>query len=181
MIDYGYGVSLTADIPHLARHWRNQPEIFRWCRQASLISWDAHAAWDDNLHKDTRVKMFGIKTTLPSDDKDELMEVGVCGLTNIDWIARHAEFSLYIAPKFQRLGLGTKALMTLCRHGFEAFNFHKIWGESFEGNPAIEMFKTLGFEITPGHTHHYFKDGQYVNTYFANLFEDRFRTLAWAQ
>lgn len=164
MIFYpGLMVGLTSEIPTQAREWRNQREVFKWCRQNTLLTQNQHDQWMQNLPDD--VKMFGIVG--PSGEP-----VGVCGLTNIDNLARHAEFSLYIAPEHQKNGYGFDALVTLFKHGFEDFNLHKIWGETFWNNPAIKLFQKIGMILTRGHTDHYFKGGEYISTSFITLLRE---------
>ena len=172
MIGYGLGVFLTGEIPAEAYRWRNDPAIIRWCRQYTLLHPAEQEKWEGSIGLDPHNKMFGIKVKSIDGMASEFISVGVCGLTNISWIARHAEFSLYIAPEYQSMGFGKRTLYTLCKHGFEDFNLNKIWGESFDGNPSIKMFESLGFKIGPGHTQHYFKEGRYLNTYFAVMMRE---------
>lgn len=147
------------------REWRNDSRIWQYCRQTSLLLESDHQNWIKSLAGNSKNKMYSIH-------EDDLGIIGVCGLTNIDYIARHAEFSLYIDPTCQGKGYGEEALWLLTDHGFKAFNLNKIWGETFEHNPAQKMFKKVGYKIIPGHPHHYFKDGSYINSLFAIIYKD---------
>ena len=139
--------------------WRNDQRIFRWCRQCEPISESAHRAWFESIHSAGDIKMFGIHS-----GESEL--IGVCGLTSIDWINRRAEFSLYISPEHHGKGCGESALRRLLRVGFSVFNLNCIWGESFEGNPAVETFKRVGFHFEGKRRSFYFREGKYID---ANL------------
>ena len=85
-------MQLVAEIPKQAREWRNHPDVWKWCRQYTLISPKQHEKWLEKIENDPRIKMFGIK--------HNETELGVCGLTSIDKHNQSAEFSLYIAPEF---------------------------------------------------------------------------------
>ena len=151
-------IALTSHIPNQAREWRNHPEIYRWCRQNTLISEREHQDWLLKIHEDPTIKMFGIRI--------QREYVGVCGFTSIDHRNRSAEFSLYVGTEYQRKGFGKSALNFLVDHGFNEFNFHRIWGEVLDGNPAMAMFRELKFEIEGTQKSKYFKNGCYNDAHF---------------
>jgi RimJ/RimL family protein N-acetyltransferase len=146
--------------------WRNDPRIYQWCRQETLLNYEKHKNYWKKIQNSHTDKMFQIYRNdgRYAQGEDEL--AGVCGLTNINWTARHGEFSIYIGPEFQRIGYARKALNDLINIAFDDLNLLKVWGESFEGNPAITLFKELGFKESPGHKKHYFKNGKLIDTYF---------------
>lgn len=146
--------------------WRNSPEIFKWCRQYESITADAHERWHEWQEKDPNTRMYGVIA-------GEAL-VGVCGLTSIDWINRRAEFSLYIGPENQGKGYGEQALRALCRHGFDVLNLNCIWGEAFDGNPAIEMFKRVGFKEEGRRRQFYFREGKYIDAILFSLIGGEF-------
>ena len=136
--------------------WRNDARVWRWCRQNTLISNDAHQRWLDRIERDPSIKMFGIAVN------DE--RVGVCGLTSISPINQSAEFSLYIAPEHQGNGHGKKALLVLLRHGFLDLNLNRIWGESFDGNPAKKTFLEIGMRSEGVLRETYFRQGRFIDS-----------------
>lgn len=142
--------------------WRNSPEVFKWCRQNDLITTEGHAKWFKNHQTDPKVKMYLIRAKKQD-------PAGVCGFTDIDLINQRAEFSLYIAPEKQKQGIGKDALKLLIWHGFNAYPFETIWGESFSGNPAIEMFKSIGFKQEGIRRGFYFRDGVYVDAHLFSI------------
>lgn len=159
-------VSLSPDISGWAILWRNDERIRKWCRQYTLISPRGHSKWLDKIESDPTIKMFGIRNSE--------RPVGVCGLTSIDKQNQNAEFSLYIAPEYQRKGYGKEALELLLNHGFGDMNLNRIWGESFEGNPAMEMFTQVGLNIEGCHRAAYFRSGKFVNSYVFSILRDEF-------
>ena len=158
MVNYGYGASLhPIDDTQMLREWRNDPGIRRWCREYRLITKGMQNQWQNGL--DERNLMFSIKSESMKNHPG--MYVGACGLTNISYVHRNAEFSIYIGSEFQRSGHAKAALQTLLNYGFGEVNLHRIWGESLYGNPAMGLYKTLGFRHEGIHTEAYFKDGKY--------------------
>lgn len=147
-----------ADLDRL-RAWRNDHEIWRWCRQFDLITEGEHRAWFDRQATDPTCRMYKVQRRVAS----AVETVGVCGLTSIDQLNRRAEFSLYIGPEFQKQGLGRQALAILLQHGFQNLGLNVIWGESFEGNPAAKMFEKLGFQKEGTRRQFYFRDGRFID------------------
>lgn len=161
----GNKISLSAEIPALAICWRNNYETWRWCRQYTLLSVEDHNAWLARIATDKTIKMFGIFNEY---------EVGVCGLTSIDRLNQSAEFSLYIAPDFRKKGYAKDALQTLCKHGFEDHNLNRIWGEVFDGNPALGMFEKLGFQREGTLKQAYFRNGKFIDAHRIALLRENF-------
>jgi RimJ/RimL family protein N-acetyltransferase len=165
MIEFGQGVILRKiehdDMPKLFA-WRNDPRIWKWCRQNDAISWSAHEDWYQKQASDSSIKMYSV---FGPDDK----LVGCAGLTSIDLTNRRAEFSLYVDPNTQRDGLGTKTLKTLVLHGFLNLGLNNIWGESFEGNPAISLFEKLNFKQEGMRRSFYFRNGRFIHAYLYSL------------
>jgi RimJ/RimL family protein N-acetyltransferase len=146
--------------------WRNDPCIYKWCRQCEPLSRSDHERWFDWQSKDAHTRMYGAF--------EEGQLIGVCGLTSIDWINRRAEFSLYIGPEHQKRGLGQKALQVLVGHGFNVLNLNCIWGEAFDGNPAIEMFSRVGFKEEGRRRAFYFREGRYLDAMLFSILKDEY-------
>lgn len=149
------------DLP-LLRRWRNLPVIYKWCRQFEPISESHHLSWFDSIRKDPTIKMYSILN-------DELDIIGACGLTSIDYINSRAEFSLYIGPEHQGQGYGEASLRALCSFGFNVLNLNCIWGEAFVGNPALDMFKKVGFKEEGARREFYFREGKYIDAILFSL------------
>lgn len=167
MIDYGLGVVLdvlTEKDVDITRECRNDPNIRDWCRQVGLISARQHARWWERKDDDNTIEMFAIRR------KSESLEfLGVCGLTSIDYVARRAEFSLYIRTTEKNKGYGKIALISLLKFGFLSLNMNRIWGECFEGNPSLKMFLELGFKEEGIRKDFYFKNGSYINAHLISI------------
>ena len=168
MIDYVFGVSLsTLKEENLEKYRlaRNSPAIYRWCRQIGLISEIDQKNWFIRQNSDPKIQMFEINA--PANKKSGL--VGVTGLTDIDLINGRAEFSLYIMPEFQGLGLADPALKTIFKFGFNTLNLNSIWGETFDGNIAASVFEKLGMKKDGYRREFYYKEGQYIGATIYSL------------
>lgn len=175
MIDFGYGASLREidrSDTHDIRYWRNDPKIYKWCRQNSLISDIQQERWFEAQSKDHTMKMYGIVESGkrdPNYDSAEGPLCGVCGLTSIDLYSRRAEFSIYTAPNSQKRGIGKAALQTLVSHGFFDLGLNSIWGETFESNPASAMFEKVGFKKEGTRREFYFKGGKFIDAHLYSI------------
>lgn len=138
------------------RKWRNDAKIYSWCRQSDLLTETKHETWMACHPNDSKIRMYLIK-----DQGD--FPVGVCGLTDIDLINQRAEFSLYIESGSQGFGHGKEALKLLCYHGFNSLPLNTIWGESFQGNPAMMTFEEVGFVKDGVRRDFYFKNGSHLD------------------
>ena len=138
------------------REWRNDPAVSDWCRQTDFISQFGQEKWFEKVMQDGSVKTYEIR--------DEYTCVGVCGFTSITPVHNTAEFSIYISRELQRNGYGEAALRKLISHGFNDLNFNRIWGESFEGNPATGLYEKLGFTKEGTLREAYYKNGKYINS-----------------
>jgi len=172
MIDYGNGILLdvlSSGDADITRECRNDTAVRKWCRQVGLISNACHQKWLSRQAEDSGMEMFAVRR------KNEALDfLGVAGLTSINYVARHAEFSLYIKPSEQQNGYGKLALLSILKFGFYDLNLNRIWGESFEGNPAISMFSEIGFEKEGRRKEFYFKDGNFLDAHLISIGRRKF-------
>lgn len=153
---------------NLYRNWRNDKAVMDWCRQTDFVSEFGQEKWFDRIMQDQSIKMYEIIVSesldLPGDRYLHYPEVGVCGFTSITPTHNTAEFSIYVGKEHQRKGYGREALKALIAHGFNNLNFNRIWGESFEGNPASSLYQKLGFTKEGELRETYYKNGKYINS-----------------
>jgi RimJ/RimL family protein N-acetyltransferase len=178
MIDFGYGVRLFSptynDVGSVTFKWRNDYRIWRWCRQNDVLNFKNHVDWFDRISTDNSIKMYTI-------DSNSGYTIGICGLTDIDRVNQRAEFSLYIGPEYQNKGGATAALKTLISHGFMNQNLNVIWGETFDGNPAYNMFLKLGMKHEGTRRQFYFKEGKYIDAHLVSMTKQEFMEALWKQ
>jgi diamine N-acetyltransferase len=178
LIDYYFktkdlkSIFLTKDIDkERARYYRNLPEVRAWCREADEISPLAQDNWIQSISIDKKNLMYAIQ-----DGSGNFY--GVCGLTNISWVHRSAEWSLYVDPNKRKAGIANAALRTLIAHGFDSLNLHRIWGEIFTTNTAcINLANKLGFTVEGTLRHTYYKSGGYIGSNIVSILKDEFYQL----
>ena len=136
------------------RCWRNDPELRRYFREYREISETMQERWYEkiSLGDDKSEVHFAIRERVSQrgvtvfETSPQMMLVGHCCLTKIDFRNRHAEFGIYIGPKERRgQGLGTDALCALVDYGFDELNLNKIWCEVYSNNSAISAYERVGF------------------------------------
>lgn len=156
--------------------YRNDPKIMPWCRQYAPLHWANHLKWFENQSSDPKIEMFAITPKRQNEVNElagnfsiDLPIIGVCGLTDIDYINSRAEFSLYICPPYQNQGYAKLALRDLFDFGFKSLNLNMIWGETFEANPAKNLFLNMGMIESGERPQFYFKDGKYITAYLVYI------------
>lgn len=142
-----------------ARQDRNESEVWKFCRQHTLISLNEQTRWHERQSLDPSIKMFGIyRDPFPR-------QIGICGFTSIDYLNRNAEFSLYIRKDARGCNYGENALKSLVRHGFEDWGFNRIWGEVFDFNEAGKsIFNKIGFRKEGTLRETYWKKGRFIDS-----------------
>lgn len=141
------------------RDWRNQMEIRGRSRQYRLLNMDDQERWWERQSQDPTIQMFGI---VHSD-----LLIGVCGLTNVHWVNRTAEISIYIGSKGHTgKGVGTATLGLLEDIAFEEYNLRRLWAEIYEfNNVSIGLFEKCGFTREGAMCEHIFWNGRYHDAY----------------
>ena len=151
--------------------WRNNPAIYKWCRQNDVLHPEMHKRWYENQYVDKTMSMYMIENGSEA-------PVGVCGLTSIDLINSRAEFSLYIGPEHHKQGYGEAALRELLKKGFLTFGLNSIWGESFDGNPAVTMFERVGFKHEGTRRDFYMREGKFINVHLFSILRSEYESSA---
>ena len=159
------------------RDWRNDPEIFSRVREYRYLNMENQEAWFNSLRDDRKTIMFGVEDRTPTEYGGEnRILIGVCGLTYIDWIAQKAEISLYIGDKdYRGMGIGLKMLNLLAKYAFEECNLIRLWGEIYDSEPIIQLFKRAGYIKEGELRQHAYKNGKYVNSHFYGLLREEWR------
>ena len=80
------------------------------------------------------------------DSKNEIVAFG--GITSIDNNVRKGETYIFTKPNAQHKGIGTEAMMLLCKYGFETLGLNKLFAFTNEDNMAsIHLHLKVGYEI----------------------------------
>lgn len=148
------------------RQWRNQPVLRQYFREYREITPLMQQKWyEDCVCTNKNQVDFVIERPQPDADI-----IGHCGLYYIDWLHKRAEFTIYIGNMmFRNHGCGSDALRTLCKYGFEELNLNKIWCEVFDNNPAIVVYRHLGFVDEGTLRQHHFSVGRYMDSHILSM------------
>jgi len=148
------------------RKWRNNQEIQKYLREYRLFAKSQKEQWYSSMIHDNRFEMFLIK------DNNTLEVVGVCGLTYIDWINRHADVHIYVGK--DAVWIDEKycpsALDTIIDYAFNTLNLNKVWAEVYEIDcKKIDFFTKKGFKIDASLRQHYYYKGKYYDSHILSL------------
>lgn len=147
---------------------RNRPEIMNYCRQPYLLSMGDQEAWLE------RCKDRSVIPLIVKDDNSD--SCGYVSLSGFDWVSRCAEFSIFIIPEFQKMGIGPKAMRLLLDYGFNTLGLQKIHGECFDYNlRGIKFFQDIGFKTTGKLVRHYFKNGKLIDAVIISILVEDYR------
>lgn len=136
--------------------WLNDPEILKWFPMAnekeiedSTRTWAAYAKMEAGV--------------------TALLEGEPVGMANIyiqpyQKFLHQCLFAIIVRNDQRGKGIGTKLLSEVMRYAKEKFNIELIHLEVYDGNPAIGLYKKLGFEEYGRHPRFIKQeDGTYVD------------------
>ena len=151
--------------------WRQNQQLRRAVLGYRLpVTAEMEANWFDTMlnEQSQRIAFFSIdvidsqqaeRRGAAADD----FVVGVCRLTDIDWISRHAELGIMIGDTaLQGHGIGTEATALLCRYAFNDLNLERLWLRvGGENQLAVRLYSRLGFKEEGRLRQHAFVGGGY--------------------
>lgn len=168
----------TGDLEHLYR-WRNDLEIMLRTRQWAMLEWERHTSWFKSLDPNKDL-MRAINARSDYKGVEHLEKiVGVCGLTNIDWVNRSSEVSIYIGDgAFRRKGVAKEAIRQLKVIAFDQMGLHRLWAEVYSFNVAGQnLFIKCGFGYEGYLRDTVWRGGEYYDSHFYNYLEDTWKAL----
>jgi RimJ/RimL family protein N-acetyltransferase len=159
-----------ADLPLLAG-WLNDPELSRrvvgWSFPVSQLQqreWFARA-----VHDQRNVRL--IVETLEGE------VLGLTGLWEIDWQARHALTALKIADRQHRgRGYGTDAIMALMAYAFLEVGLERLWTEILVDNePSRRAYvERCGWTVEGVLRRHAFRAGRFMDVLRVGILKEEF-------
>lgn len=180
----GSKVILDAIEPHdleWMRFHRNDPQLRKYFREFKDISPQQQVEWykQDGSNSNSKHIYFKIMKKhekVPGAEWNPKMIVGICGLTNLHWVIRRAELSVYLAPNEQGKGYAKEALVMMYDYAFYELNLHNIIAECYDTNPALGFYKdVLGMKEDGIIRHTYFSEGRYGNSHMLSLLEEEWK------
>lgn len=152
------------------REWRNRPELRQYFREHRELSKEMQTNWfNSKVLNDPNQYNFEIR------DLDSKKLIGHCGLYYINWIARTAEFGIYIGDNnFRNGGYGSDSLRTLIDYGFNQLNLNKIWAEVYSNNDAFHVYTHVGFKVDGVLRQNVYKNGEYYDATIISMLKSEY-------
>jgi RimJ/RimL family protein N-acetyltransferase len=124
------------------RQWRNDPENRQYFLRETDITKEEQEEWFRKAFEDDTREDFSIF----ENNSDPPWSIGTCSLSNIDKELGQCEFGILLGKRKGR-GLGKETMNGLLDYAFDELNMKRVYGRVFEGNPAMHLYKSLGFTI----------------------------------
>ncbi|MGI6783491.1 MAG: GNAT family N-acetyltransferase [Aminivibrio sp.] len=136
-----------------------------------MLDIDKTKQWYSKIEKDKTRKDFTITTT-------GYKIIGFGGIVNINTLDNNAELYIALDPEFQGRGLGSKALLSLCKYAFFEINLYKIFLFTFaENHQANAFYEKFGF-IREGHLRqHLLRNEKYHDRFIYGLLKNEYLTI----
>ena len=157
------------DLP-LIQKWRNMPSIQPFVREYRELSLGHIEKWYESTLTDNRFEFFMIL------DKKTGKQIGIAGLTYIDWKNKHADLhlGLYEEP-WADPHYGKAVMEPMLDLGFNHFNLNKIYAEVYEiDKEKVRLFYKHNFHLDAVLREHYYYKGEYVNSLIFSLLKSEY-------
>lgn len=141
---------------HLLRKARNDWNVRQHFGNAKMINEIAQEAWFEAMSKDWTKQCFVIEK--------EGEFVGSVWFDEWDITNRSCRAGIFVIPKFQRRGIGTKAFGQFIEYLTNELNTHRIWLLVLTNNSkAVSLYKKLGFKEEGTQREAVYRNGKYSN------------------
>ncbi len=137
----------------------NDPEVGENLGMVMPQAVSGYQAFIDMIEKDPSKSSFVIERI------DGRVPVGGCSFFSVETPARTALLGIWLGKPYWDEGLGTDAVRTLCRFGFDHMNLQRIELDVFETNPRAERaYEKVGFVVEGTRRRSQFVGGRHVNS-----------------
>lgn len=164
------------DLPHFVA-WFQDPEV----REGLLVFMPYSMGQEEKWFQGHLDGFPGNQATQPlsidtQDDDGNWIHIGSCGYHHIDWRSRKGEVGISIGDKrYWNQGLGTDAMRTLVRFGFEQLNLNRVLLQVFAFNArAIRSYEKIGFVEEARLRQDLFQDGRYHDSVYMSILREEF-------
>jgi RimJ/RimL family protein N-acetyltransferase len=161
---------LAVEREHLKQllDWRNNPAFRKHFREHRELSMAQQNRWyEEKVLNDPSTMMFSICRIGDS----ELL--GCCGLVYINWVAKHADLSLYIGwgnAYIDDEGYAEESCRLLLDYGFKELALNKVWTEIYVFDEKKKKFcDKLGFHVDGVLRDNCFYDGKFWDSYILSI------------
>jgi len=173
----GEGIRLRAieksDLPNFTR-WLNDPEVRCHLEINTPLSMGQEETWyKDVLTQPLAAQPLGIEI----ETDDGWLLIGNIGFRNINHRNRSAEVGIFIGEKdYWNHGYGSAAMRLMLKHGFENFNYHRIYLNVLETNPrGIRSYQKVGFTEEGRLRDDCYLEGRYVDVLMMGILRNEWQ------
>ena len=159
------------DFAHLDLYtkWENYPKVRKLSRNILPRTKEEYKKYLESLQKDLPDEL-----TFEIFLKTEKLPIGICELSEIDWINQVSFVGILIGEiAYWGQNFCTETIKLLCKYAFEELNLHKLKYVAFSSNMAsLRCAEKAGFSLEATLKKEIYIDGQYYNSIFYTLFSD---------
>ncbi len=145
--------------------------LFGWLSDPSVSSWfpmTGEAEIDDATKR--WISFYRIHSSLTAE-----MDGVPCGIITLflqayKKLLHQTEFGIIVAPEFRNRGIGSFLIKSVMRLAKEKFNIELLHLQVYAENPAIRLYKRMGFREFGRQTHWIKEPGRYVGRIFMERF-----------
>jgi Acetyltransferases, including N-acetylases of ribosomal proteins len=97
-------------------------------------------------------------------------------LENINYVSRHAMFSIFIANQaYHNKGIGSASTKLIIEFAFKKLNLNKVYLQTSDRFvSAIKMYEKLGFQKEGIMRQHYYSNGKYEDKIIFSILKEDF-------
>ena len=102
--------------------------------------------------------------------------IGTAGLYVINWVARTAEFRIFIGAKGRwGQGIGTEVTKLVLDYAFNKLNLQMVWlGVNVENKAAVRVYEKAGFVHEGRLRRVQYRNGRYYDVYRMSILQEEF-------
>jgi len=148
------------------REWFLDPELSRWFPIESLEELDDAVERWISFHK-WRCSWTAVMNGVPAG-------IVTLYLQPYRKLSHHSELGIIVGTDFRGLKIGTHLMNHLMKKAKEQFNIRLLHLQVYEENPAIKMYKRLGFKEFGRQKFYVEETGKQGKAYVGRVFMERF-------
>jgi ribosomal protein S18 acetylase RimI-like enzyme len=142
--------TIESDADHLNR-WLMKGDVLDWFPMENQLEIeDATRIW---------MSYAGLGASLTATLNDEPVGMAMLYIQPFKKLAHQCLFTIVISPDYRSQGIGTQLMKALMKLGKEKFHLEMLHLEVYDGNPAIGLYRKLGFTEF-GKQAHFIKEGE---------------------
>ena len=161
-----------ADLTGAYAEWLNDREVTRFL-ETGIFPTTGESL--QRYYQNVVLKAENVALAIVTRDGDR--HVGNIKLGPISWVHRRADMGILIGDRlYWGRGIGTEAVRLITQYAFDRLNLHKVTLGVYAGHePAIRLYRSLGFEIEGTLKEHLYSEGRYHDKIVMGVLRDGFR------